>query len=147
MKVVILAGGYDTRLTEETGVKPKPMVEIGPLPILWHIMKIYSHYGLNDFIICLGYRGEVIINYFKDCYLRSTDVTFNLEHNTMEISRNHIDPWRVTLVQTGLNTMTGGRLHAPQTHLCPAAGVRCFFPAAPLRRCTRRAPAQPVKSQ
>ena len=117
MKVVILAGGYGTRLTEETGVKPKPMVEVGPQPILWHIMKIYSHYGLNDFIICLGYKGEVIIDYFKNYYLRSADVTFDLEHNTMEISRNHIDPWRVTLVQTGLNTMTGGRIKAVRDHI------------------------------
>jgi glucose-1-phosphate cytidylyltransferase len=116
MKVVILAGGYSTRLTEETGVKPKPMVEIRPLPILWHIMKIYSHYGLNDFIICPGYRGEVIIDYFKNYSLRSADVTFDLKNNTMEISRNHIDLWQVTLVQTGLNTMTGERSKAVREH-------------------------------
>ncbi len=107
MKVVILAGGYGTRISEETGIKPKPMVEIGSEPILWHIMKIYSHYGLNDFIICMGYKGEVIVDYFTNFFLRSSDVRFDLENNKIEVLENNVEPWRVTLAQTGLNTMTG----------------------------------------
>lgn len=110
MKVVILAGGYGTRLAEETGVKPKPMVEIGGRPILWHIMKIYGAYGVRDFIICLGYKGEVIKDYFANYFLRSTDVTFDLEKNTATYHRTSAESWRVTLVDTGAETMTGGRI-------------------------------------
>ena len=110
MKVVILAGGFGTRLSEETGIKPKPMVEIGDKPILWHIMKIYSAAGLNDFIICLGYKGYVIKQYFATYSLHMSDVTFDLRHNQMEIHKNGTEDWRVTLVQTGEKTMTGGRI-------------------------------------
>jgi glucose-1-phosphate cytidylyltransferase len=110
MKVVILAGGYGTRISEESGVRPKPMVEIGGMPILWHIMKIYSAYGLNDFVICCGYKGYVIKEYFASYYLRSADITVDLAANTTQIHRNGVEPWRVTLVETGENTMTGGRL-------------------------------------
>ena len=110
MKVVILAGGRGTRLSEETDVRPKPMVEIGGRPILWHIMKIYSHYGFNDFIICLGYKGYVIKEYFANYFLHMTDVTFHLAENRMEVHRETAEPWRVTLVDTGDDTMTGGRL-------------------------------------
>ncbi len=110
MKTVILAGGYGTRLSEETGVRPKPMVEIGEKPILWHIMKIYSAYGLNDFIICCGYKGHVIKEFFAQYYLRMSDVTFDMRNNRVEIHHNNVEPWRVTLVDTGEKTMTGGRL-------------------------------------
>lgn len=110
MKTVILAGGFGTRLREETSIKPKPMVAIGGKPILWHIMKIYSYYGFNDFVICLGYKGYVIKEYFANYYLHQSDVTFDLTNNTMKIHHNSAEPWRVTLVETGLNTMTGGRL-------------------------------------
>ena len=110
MKVVILAGGRGTRLSEETDVRPKPMVEVGGRPILWHIMKIYSHYGFNDFIICLGYKGYVIKEYFANYFLHMTDVTFHLAENRMEVHRETAEPWRVTLVDTGDATMTGGRL-------------------------------------
>ena len=110
MKVIILAGGLGTRLSEETDVRPKPMVEIGGRPILWHIMKRYSHYGFNDFIICLGYKGYVIKEYFANYYLHMTDVTFHLAENRMEAHFETAEPWRVTLVNTGDNTMTGGRL-------------------------------------
>ena len=110
MKVVILAGGFGTRLSEETNIKPKPMVEIGEKPILWHIMKIYSHYGYNDFIICLGYKGFVIKEYFANYYLHQSDVTFDLKNNSMEIHHNTAEPWKITLVENGFNTMTGGRL-------------------------------------
>ncbi len=110
MKAVILAGGFGTRLSEETGVKPKPMVEIGDKPILWHIMKIYSAYGINDFIICLGYKGYYIKQYFASYTLNKSDVTFDLIKNNMEVHKNGTEPWKVTLVDTGENTMTGGRL-------------------------------------
>jgi len=110
MKVVILAGGYGTRISEETGIRPKPMVEIGGKPILWHIMKIYSTYGLNDFIICCGYKGYVIKEYFANYYLHMSDVTFDMVQNKMEVHQNNAEPWRVTLVDTGLATMTGGRI-------------------------------------
>lgn len=110
MKVVILAGGFGTRLSEETTIKPKPMVEIGGKPILWHIMKIYSHYGFNDFIICLGYKGYIIKEYFANYFLHQSDVTFDLQNNKREIHNNFSEPWKVTLVDTGDNTMTGGRL-------------------------------------
>jgi len=110
MKVVILAGGYGTRISEESGVRPKPMVEIGGKPILWHIMKIYSAYGLNEFIICCGYKSHVIKDYFANYYLSSADVTFDLANNKMKIHRSESEPWNVTLVETGEGTMTGGRL-------------------------------------
>ena len=110
MKAVILAGGYGTRLSEETGVKPKPMVEIGDKPILWHIMKIYSGYGINDFIICLGYKGYVIKEYFANYWLHRSDITFDMRNNNTEIHQNGTEPWKVTLIDTGDNTMTGGRL-------------------------------------
>ena len=110
MKTVILAGGLGSRLSEETSLRPKPMVEIGEKPILWHIMKIYSAFGLNDFIICLGYKGYVIKEYFASYFLRSSDVTINLATNTIETIRQTAEPWRITLVETGSATMTGGRL-------------------------------------
>lgn len=110
MKVLILAGGMGTRLAEETSIIPKPMVEIGGHPILWHIMKIYSQYGYNDFIILLGYKGYVIKEYFANYFLHRSDVTFNLKDNKMTIHEQHCEPWNVTLIDTGLNTMTGGRV-------------------------------------
>ena len=110
MKAVILAGGYGTRISEETGVRPKPMVEIGDQPILWHIMKIYSNYDINDFIICCGYKGHMIKQYFANYFLNMSDVTFDMNSNRMEVHRNHTEPWRVTLVDTGDGTMTGGRI-------------------------------------
>ena len=110
MKVVILAGGLGTRLSEETVTKPKPMVEIGGKPILWHIMKTYSHYGINDFIICCGYKGYVIKEYFANYFLHQSDVTFNMKNNEMTVHEDRAEPWTVTLVETGDNSMTGGRL-------------------------------------
>ena len=110
MKVVILAGGFGTRIGEESSLKPKPMVEIGGRPILWHIMKHYSTYGFNDFIICLGYKQYMIKEYFADYYLHNCDVEFDLESNSMRVLDNHVEPWKVTLVDTGYNTMTGGRI-------------------------------------
>ncbi len=110
MKVIILAGGLGTRITEESALKPKPMIEIGGRPILWHIMKIYSHYGFNDFVVCLGYRGYVIKEYFSNYFLHMSDVTFHMQENQMEVHRKHAEPWRVTLVDTGAETHTGGRL-------------------------------------
>ena len=110
MKVVILAGGFGTRISEESVVRPKPMVEIGGRPILWHIMKIYSSHGLNDFVICGGYKFNVIKAYFRDYMLSCSDVTFDLRGDRMEIHRNHVEPWNVTLVDTGEHTMTGGRV-------------------------------------
>jgi glucose-1-phosphate cytidylyltransferase len=110
MKAVVLAGGFGTRISEESGVRPKPMVEIGGRPILWHILKIYSHYGLNDFIVCLGYKGGAIKDYFASYFLHNSNVTFDMRNSKMEVHQNHSEPWRVTLVDTGENTMTGGRL-------------------------------------
>ncbi len=110
MKAVILAGGLGTRLSEETGVRPKPMAEVGDKPILWHIMKIYSHYGVNDFVICLGYKGYMIKEYFANYWLHNCDVTFDIANNEAEVHQNSSEPWRVTLVDTGEHTMTGGRL-------------------------------------
>jgi glucose-1-phosphate cytidylyltransferase len=117
MKAVILAGGLGTRLSEETGTRPKPMVEIGGKPILWHIMKIYSHYGIHDFIICLGYKGYMIKEYFANYFLHTSDVTFDMEHNKMEVHQKHAEPWKVTLVDTGDETMTGGRLKRIKPYL------------------------------
>jgi glucose-1-phosphate cytidylyltransferase len=110
MKAVILAGGMGTRISEETGARPKPMVEIGGRPILWHILKIYSAHGIHDFIVCLGYKGYMIKEYFANYYLHMSDVTFDLSKNSMEVHQNTAEPWRVTLVDTGDETMTGGRL-------------------------------------
>ena len=110
MKVVILAGGLGTRLSEETDIKPKPMVEVGGKPILWHIMKIYSHHGFNEFIICLGYKGYVIKEYFANYFLHQSDVTIDLNGNKMEVHNCKAEPWRITLIETGLNTQTGGRI-------------------------------------
>jgi len=110
MKAVILAGGYGTRLSEETGIRPKPMVEIGEQPILWHIMKIYSTHGIHDFVVCCGYKGYIIKQYFANYFLNMSDVTFDIKSNKMEVHQNHTEPWRVTLVDTGDGTMTGGRL-------------------------------------
>ncbi len=110
MKVVILAGGYGTRISEETTVRPKPMVEIGGKPILWHIMKIYSAYDINDFIICCGYKGYMIKEYFATYSLHMSDVTFDLRNNNMKIHQNDAEPWKITLIDTGEKTMTGGRL-------------------------------------
>jgi len=110
MKVVILAGGLGTRLSEETEIKPKPMVEIGGMPILWHIMKIYSHYGYNEFIICLGYKGYVIKEFFANYFLHRSDVTINLKKNSVEVHESDAEPWTITLVDTGVETMTGGRI-------------------------------------
>jgi len=110
MKAVILAGGLGTRISEETGSRPKPMVEIGGKPILWHIMKIYSHYGIHDFVICCGFRGYVIKEYFANYFLHMSDVTFDMNNNEMQVHQRFAEPWRVTLVDTGENTMTGGRI-------------------------------------
>ena len=110
MKAVILAGGLGTRISEETDLKPKPMVEVGGRPILWHIMKIYSAHGINDFIICCGYRGYIIKEYFANYFLHQSDVTFNMKNNTMQVHQKRVEPWKITLVDTGENTMTGGRL-------------------------------------
>jgi len=110
MKAVILAGGLGTRISEETALRPKPMIEIGGRPILWHIMKTYSAYGIHDFIICCGYKGYVIKEYFANYFLHMSDVTFDMQHNKMEVHQQNAEPWRVTLIDTGDNTMTGGRL-------------------------------------
>ncbi len=117
MKTVILAGGLGTRIAEETTVKPKPMVEIGGKPILWHIMKGYAAHGINDFIICLGYKGYVIKEYFANYFLHNSDVTFHMQCNRMEVHEHHAEPWRVTLVDTGDQTMTGGRLKRVSRYL------------------------------
>jgi glucose-1-phosphate cytidylyltransferase len=117
MKAVILAGGLGTRISEETATRPKPMVEIGGKPILWHIMKIYSVHGINDFIICLGYKGYLIKEYFANYFLHMSDVTIDLANNEMEVHQNSAEPWRVTLVDTGDNTMTGGRLKRVRNYL------------------------------
>ncbi len=117
MQAVILAGGLGTRLGEETSIRPKPMVEIGGMPILWHIMKIYSSHGINDFIVCLGYKGYLIKEFFANYFLHTADVTIDLSKNSLEVHQNWSEPWRVTLVETGADTMTGGRLKAIQPYL------------------------------
>jgi glucose-1-phosphate cytidylyltransferase len=117
MKVVILAGGLGTRLAEETGIRPKPMVEIGGKPILWHIMKIYSNYGFNEFVICLGYKGFMIKEYFSNYFLHQSDVTFDLANNKMEVHSNESENWKVTLVDTGVNTNTAGRIKRIQKYV------------------------------
>ena len=123
MKVVILAGGLGTRLSEETTVRPKPMVEIGGKPILWHIMKIYSHFGFNEFIICLGFKGYMIKEYFSNYFLHMSDVTFDMRNNTMKVHQQNVEPWQVTLVDTGVDTMTGGRLK----RVAPYIGSETFM--------------------
>lgn len=117
MKAVILAGGFGTRISEESHLKPKPMIEIGGRPILWHIMKIFSAHGINDFVICLGYRGYVIKEYFANYFLHMSDVTFDMAANRMEVHQQKVEPWKVTLVDTGENTMTGGRLGRVRSYL------------------------------
>lgn len=123
MKVVILAGGMGTRISEETVLPPKPMVEIGGKPILWHIMKIYSHYGYNDFVVCLGFKGYMIKEYFSNYFLHMSDVTFDMKHNSMEVHERYAEPWKVTLVDTGTDTMTGGRLK----RVAPYIGDKTFM--------------------
>lgn len=117
MKVVLLAGGLGTRLSEETVIKPKPMVEIGGMPILWHIMKIYSSYGFNDFVVCLGYKGYIIKEYFANYFLHKSDVTIDLSNNELKIHDSQAEPWRITLVDTGNETMTGGRIKRIKQHI------------------------------
>lgn len=114
MKVLLLAGGFGTRLSEETDIKPKPMVEIGGKPILWHIMKIYSYYGFNEFVVLLGYKGYYIKEYFTNYFIHQSDITIDLKNNEMQIHNNSSEPWKVTLLDTGLNTMTGGRVKRAQ---------------------------------
>lgn len=117
MKAVILAGGLGTRISEESVTRPKPMIEIGGKPILWHIMKIYSAHGVNDFVVCCGYKGYVIKEYFANYFLHMSDVTFDMQNNKMEVHHRHAEPWRVTLVDTGEATMTGGRLKRIAEHV------------------------------
>jgi len=123
MKVVILAGGLGTRISEETVVRPKPMVEIGGKPILWHIMKIYSHYGYNEFIVCLGFKGYMIKEYFSNYFLHMSDVTFDMKQNVMEVHERYVEPWKITLVDTGADTMTGGRIR----RVTPYIGKETFM--------------------
>ena len=118
MKVVILAGGLGTRMSEETHLRPKPMIEIGGRPILWHIMKIYAAHGVNEFIIACGYKGYAIKEYFSNYFLHMSDVTFDMENNKMEVHQRHAEPWRVTLVDTGEHTLTGGRLKRVAKYVC-----------------------------
>ena len=125
MKAVILAGGLGTRISEETHLKPKPMIEIGGKPILWHIMKTYSAHGVNDFVICCGYKGYVIKEYFANYFLHMSDVTFDMANNHMEVHERHAEPWRVTLVDTGEDTQTGGRLKRVAPYL-QGEEVFCF---------------------
>lgn len=117
MKAVILAGGFGTRISEESSIRPKPMVEIGNKPILWHIMKIYSHYGINEFIICLGYKGELIKDFFANYYLQNSDLTFDLGRQTIATHKNEAENWKVTLIDTGETTLTGGRLKRVRDYL------------------------------
>jgi glucose-1-phosphate cytidylyltransferase len=125
MKAVILAGGAGTRISEETHLKPKPMIEIGGNPILWHIMKIYSHFGINDFIICCGYKGYIIKEYFANYFLHMSDVTFDMAKHKMIVHHRHAEPWKVTLVDTGDETMTGGRLRRVRDYLADQEAF-CF---------------------
>ncbi|MGC6173814.1 glucose-1-phosphate cytidylyltransferase [Lacrimispora sp. 38-1] len=117
MKVVILAGGFGTRISEDSHLKPKPMIEIGEKPIMWHIMKYYSEFGFSDFVICLGYKQYVVKEFFADYFLHTSDITFDLANNKMEVHNNYSEPWKVTLVDTGLNTMTGGRIRRIQRYV------------------------------
>ena len=124
MKTVILAGGFGTRLSEETDRIPKPMVQVGGRPLLWHIMKIYSAHGINDFVVCLGYKGYVIKEYFNNYFLHMSDVTLDLKENSMEVHQNQVEPWRITLTDTGPETLTGGRLKRVKDYL--QSGTFCF---------------------
>jgi glucose-1-phosphate cytidylyltransferase len=124
MQAVILAGGLGTRISEETSLRPKPMIQIGGKPILWHIMKIYSRHGINDFVICLGYRGYMIKEYFANYFLHTSNVTFDMKKNQMTVHDNRAEPWRVTLVDTGDQTMTGGRLKRARSYL--SGGTFCL---------------------
>lgn len=124
MKAIILAGGLGTRISEETTLRPKPMIEIGGKPVLWHILKSYSHHGINDFVICLGYKGYMVKEYFANYFLHSSDVTFDLARNEMQVHHRHTEPWRVTLVDTGEHTQTGGRLKRVSEFL--NEGTFCF---------------------
>lgn len=117
MKAVILAGGMGTRISEESAARPKPMIEIGGRPILWHILKIYSSHGINDFVICLGYKGYIIKEYFANYFLHMSNVTFDMANNRMDVHQNNTEPWKITLVDTGEQTMTGGRLKRVQSYL------------------------------
>ena len=117
MKVVLFAGGKGTRISEESHLKPKPMIEVGGKPILWHIMKMYASYGHNEFIVCCGYKGYVIKEYFANYFLHMSDVTFDMSNNRMEVHQNYAEPWKVTLVDTGENSMTGGRLRRVKEYL------------------------------
>jgi len=117
MKAVILAGGMGTRLSEETILRPKPMIEIGGMPILWHIMKTYGTHGINDFVICLGYKGYMIKEYFANYFLHTSDITIDMKNNELEVHQKHTEPWKVTMIDTGLNTMTGGRLKKIQKYV------------------------------
>jgi len=125
MKAVLLAGGLGTRISEETHLKPKPMIEIGGKPLLWHIMKIYAAHGVNEFVVCCGYRGYVIKEYFANYFLHMSDVTFDMSRNSMEVHHQNVEPWRVTLVDTGQHTMTGGRLKRVADHVANE-GAFCF---------------------
>jgi glucose-1-phosphate cytidylyltransferase len=117
MKVVLLAGGLGTRLSEETSLRPKPMVEIGGMPILWHIMKIYSSHGFNDFVVCLGYKGYLIKEYFANYFMHKSDVTIDLKNNSVKVHDSQVEPWTITLVDTGVDSMTGGRIKRIQPHV------------------------------
>src|SRR5260221_3368632 len=117
MKVVILAGGLGTRLSEETVLKPKPMIEIGGMPIIWHIMKLYSSFGFNDFVVCLGYKGYIVKEYFVNYFLHKSDVTIDLKNNSLKIHDTQAEPWTITLVDTGHDSMTGGRIRRVQPHI------------------------------
>src|SRR6476660_5166621 len=117
MKAVILAGGLGTRLSEETSIRPKPMVEIGGKPVLWHIMKTYAHHGVHDFVICCGYKGYLVKEYFANYFLHMSDVTFDMKNNSMQVQQNSAEPWKVTVVDTGMETMTGGRLKRVRPYL------------------------------
>ncbi len=121
MKAIILAGGLGTRISEESHLKPKPMIEIGGRPILWHIMKIYSHHGINDFVICLGYKGYIVKEYFANYFLHMSNVTFDMTRNHMEVHERYAEPWRVTLVDTGAETLTGGRLKRVRDYVADEA--------------------------
>ena len=155
MKAVILAGGLGTRLMEETTLKPKPMVEIGGKPMLWHIMKIYAAHGINDFIVCVGYKGYVIKEYFANYMLHNADITFDIARGTMEVHQHTAEPWRVTVVDTGEKTMTGGRLKRIRRYLgeddfCmtygDGVGADSLSPLArPLRHRDGRAAAGPLR--
>src|SRR5580765_4806349 len=117
MKALILAGGLGTRISEESSTRPKPMIEVGGKPILWHIMKIYSSHGIHDFVICCGHKGYIVKEYFANYFLHMSDVTFDMEHNAMEVHQKYAEPWRVTLVDTGEQTMTGGRLKRVRSYV------------------------------